>query len=52
MNQDRLRDMLREKGRLIVSTVVPDGYSITDDGRDADIHQVMEFTAWDKRMNR
>ena len=52
MNQGRLLELLVEKkGRHIQSTVIPEGYMITDDGRDPDITQVTERTAWDKRMN-
>lgn len=52
VSQDRLLELLLEKGRHIVSTYVPPGYTITDDKRDPDITQVAERTQWDNRMNR
>lgn len=51
VNQDRLLELLLEKGRHIVSTVVPPGYSVIDDGRDPDITQVVERTKWDNQMS-
>ena len=49
VSQDRLLELLLEKGRHISTTVVPPGYVITDDGRDPDVHQVTERSAWDKK---
>jgi hypothetical protein len=51
VNKDRLLELLLEKGRHIVSTVVPPGYSVIDDGRDPDITQVVERTKWDSQMS-
>ena len=50
VSQDRLLELLLEKGRRIVSTVVPPGYAIVDDGRDPDITQVAERTRWDNQQ--
>lgn len=51
MSPLRLYELLREKGRLIGSTVVPTGYVITDDGRDPDIHEITVKTEWDRKTN-
>lgn len=50
MNKDRLLELLLEKGRHVISTFVPPGYTIVDDGRDPDITQVTERSAWDNQQ--
>jgi hypothetical protein len=51
-SEKRLREAILGKGVHIVSTVVPEGYAITSDGRDKFVDSVVDLTAFDEASDR